>query len=77
MNKFFIASALTIASLAATVLPSQAASIVLVNDDGPYYHRHHHHDRGDWNDHRRHCFTKVVKGWHHGRRVVTEERVCR
>ncbi|AYG58841.1 hypothetical protein QD460_31875 [Rhizobium jaguaris] len=77
MNKFFIASAIALASLAATSLPSQAATVVVTNDNGPYYHRHHYHDRADWNYHHRHCFTKVVKEWHHGHRVVREERICR
>ncbi|AVA24910.1 hypothetical protein ACXHXG_21255 [Rhizobium sp. LEGMi198b] len=80
MNKFFIASAIAAASLAATALPSHAASVEVMTDGGPYYHhRHHYDDRDDgyYGRHNRHCFTKVVKEWHHGHRVVTEERVCR
>ncbi|MDL2407194.1 hypothetical protein PY650_16270 [Rhizobium calliandrae] len=66
MNKFFIASAIALSSLAATTLPSQAQGY------GPDYHHHHYPDY-----HHRHCFTKVVKEWHHGHRVVREEHVCR
>ncbi|MDK4742705.1 hypothetical protein PH547_27835 [Rhizobium sp. CNPSo 3464] len=82
MSKFFIVSAIALASLAATSLPSQAASVVVTTDGGgPYYHhsRHYYQDRDDWHyrHHRHHCFTRVVKEWHHGHRVVTEERICR
>ncbi|PZM10448.1 hypothetical protein CPY51_23050 [Rhizobium tubonense] len=65
MNKFFVASAIALASLAATSLPSQAATVVIANGAPNYHHRHHD------------CFTKRVVGWHHGHRVVTEQRVCR
>jgi hypothetical protein len=67
VNKFFIASALALASLAATAIPSNAASVVVKTDHGHY--DHHHHDR--------HCFNKKVTSWHHGHKVVHEERVCR
>ncbi|MDE1995984.1 MAG: hypothetical protein KGI75_26030 [Rhizobiaceae bacterium] len=77
MNKILIASAIALASLAASTLPSQAASVV-ITEGGPYYHHNYHHDR-DWNYRHRHhdCFTRVVKEWHHGHRVVREERICR
>jgi Ni/Co efflux regulator RcnB len=75
MNKILIASAIAIASLAATTLPSQAASR---ND---YYNRHHDHERVEWeHDHDRHhrdCFTKVVTKWGGAGRVVARERICR
>jgi hypothetical protein len=80
MRKFLIASAITLASFAATSLPSQAASVEITTGGGPYYHhRHHYQDRyhGYYRHHNRHCFTRVEKGWHHGHRVVTRERVCR
>ncbi|WP_104826992.1 hypothetical protein [Rhizobium sp. NXC24] len=80
MRQLFISSAIALASLAATSLPSQAASVEITTGDGPYYHhRPHYQERDDWyyRHHHRHCFTKVVKEWHHGHRVVTEERICR
>jgi hypothetical protein len=78
MNKFFIASAIALASLTATSLPSRAASVVVV-DDGQNYHHNRHYDHGDWDNHRHHrdCFTKTTREWHHGHKVVTEQRVCR
>ena len=80
MNKFFIASAIALASIAATSLPSQAASVEVMTDGGsPYHHRHHYQERADWDSrhHHRDCFTKTVKEWHHGHRVVSEQRICR
>jgi Ni/Co efflux regulator RcnB len=78
MKKLLIASAIALASFAASTLPSQAASVEVIASGGPGYHRHHDH-RGDWGrrHYHRHCYTKVVKRWHHGRRVVTKQRVCR
>ncbi|MGO4569798.1 hypothetical protein AB4Z52_33385 [Rhizobium sp. 2YAF20] len=88
MNKFFIASAIALASLAATSLPSHAASVEVMTDggnndgnyDGQNYHRRHHYDEhAQWDQKRHHrdCFTKTVKEWHHGHKVITEERICR
>ena len=79
MNKILIASAIALASLAASSLPSQAASVEIVTGGGSNYHRHYYDHHDDWRrrHHHRDCFTKVVKRWHHGHRVVTEERVCR
>jgi Ni/Co efflux regulator RcnB len=83
MNKFIIASAIALASLAASALPSNAATIV-IGDNGSNYHRHydsrrHYDDRRDWGHHPHHrdCFTKRVVRWHHGHKVVTAQRVCR
>ena len=80
MNKFFIASAIALASLAATSLPSHAASVEVMTDGGgPYHHRHHYQERAGWDSrhHHRDCFTKTVKEWHHGHRVISEQRICR
>jgi Ni/Co efflux regulator RcnB len=79
MNKLLIASAIALASLASTSLPSQAASVQVITDGGSNYHRHNDNDHNDWDHHRHHrdCFTKRVVGWHHGHKVMTEQQVCR
>jgi Ni/Co efflux regulator RcnB len=77
MNRLFIASAIALASLAASTLPSNATTIV-IGDNGSNYHRHYdNHD--DWDHHRHHrdCYTKRYTGWHHGHKVYREEQVCR
>lgn len=66
MNKIVIASALALASLAATAIPSNAASVIVTTDGGHYDHHHHHH-----------CYNKEVTSWRHGHKVVHEEHVCR
>jgi Ni/Co efflux regulator RcnB len=77
MNKLFIASAIALASLAASALPSNATTII-IGDGGPNYYRHYD-DRRDWGYHRHHhdCYTRRYTGWHHGHKVYREERVCR
>lgn len=77
MKKLFIASAIALASLTGSVLPSNAETVI-IRDGGPNYH-HRNYDHRGW-DHRRHdsdCFTKRVVRWHHGEKVVTVNRVCR
>lgn len=80
MKKFIIASALAVASITASAIPSNAASIVVTTDGGHYSHRHYDRDyyrRDYWRHHNRHCFNKKVVRWHHGHKVVRTERVCR
>lgn len=87
-----MAAAVSLSTLSATAVPSQAASVVITTDDGNMRHddrywRHHHRDREQWRHHRdreygrdwrhgRKCRVKVEKRWHHGRMVVREVKVC-
>ncbi|PZM15578.1 hypothetical protein [Rhizobium tubonense] len=77
MKKILVASAIALASLAASALPSNATTIVIGDNDSNY--RRHYDDRRDWDHHRHHhdCYTKRYTGWHHGHKVYREERVCR
>jgi Ni/Co efflux regulator RcnB len=77
MNKLFIASAIALASLVASTLPSNATTIV-IGDSGSNYHRHYD-NHNDWDHHRHHrdCYMKKYTGWHHGHKVYREEQVCR
>jgi Ni/Co efflux regulator RcnB len=83
MKRIIIASAIALASLAASAIPSSATTIV-IGDNGSNYHRHYdnrrgYDDRRDWDHHRHHrdCYTKRYTGWHHGHKVYQERRVCR
>ncbi|TCR67906.1 hypothetical protein [Rhizobium sp. BK376] len=80
MKKFILAAALALASIAATAIPSNAASVVVTTDNGHYgrhYDHRDHYRRDYWRHHHRHCYTKKITRWHHGHKVVRRERVCR
>jgi Ni/Co efflux regulator RcnB len=79
MNKILIASAIALASLAATSLPSQAASVQVITDGSSNYRHRNNNDHKDWDHHRHHrdCLTKKVVNWHHGHKVMTEQQICR
>ncbi len=73
MKKLILASAITAATILSSIIPSQAASVVISTSDG--YHPHHRvYDRAPM---RRHCFTKTERFRNHGHVVVRQTRVCR
>jgi hypothetical protein len=69
MKNIIVATAIAIASVVAYA-PSSFADTVTVaarHNDHRNYHRPNH----------RHCFTKTVKSYHHGRVVYAKKRICR
>ncbi|MBB4954977.1 hypothetical protein H4S14_002870 [Agrobacterium vitis] len=71
MKTFFLASAFALTTLTANIVPAQAQSVVVRNDDhrGPSHQMHRAPQK--------HCVTKKSVRWHHGKKVVTEKRICR
>lgn len=71
MNKIFLASAFALATLTANVAAAQAETIV-VRTDNRMEHRRDMHRMPQ-----KHCVTKKTVRWHHGKKIVTEKRICR
>lgn len=71
MKKIFLASALAIASMAGTVIPAHADTVIIRDDDrrGPPRHMHRPPPRD--------CHVRKVVRWHHGEKIVKMVRVCR
>lgn len=80
MKTFIIASAMALAALAGTAVPSNAATITISEHGTRHHYRGEHHPRWDhhprWRHHR-HCYTKTVRYRHHGHWTVRKERICR
>ncbi|MCM2294331.1 hypothetical protein NAC44_18560 [Allorhizobium sp. BGMRC 0089] len=62
MRKFLCATVLAVSTLALGAAAAQAETVVIKKKE-------HHHER--------HCFNKKVVRWHHGKKIVHMERVCR
>lgn len=65
MKKVLLASALTLATVAAAIAPTEAATVVV--DTGGRDHVHVRH----------HCKTSWVTHWRHHHKVVEKVRVCK
>ncbi|MGN6549739.1 MAG: hypothetical protein ACTHJ3_07590 [Pararhizobium sp.] len=77
MKKLIIASVVALsATLSFGLAPASAASVHFGPNGVRITERDHHHHRHHWRHHR-HCYTKTVRKWHHGHRVVKHVRVCR
>ena len=87
MKTFILAAmtaAVSLSTLFATAVPSQAASVVITTDNGHVRDRdrdwrHHHRDRDHWRHwkHARKCRVKVERHWRHGHMVVRKVKICR
>jgi hypothetical protein len=69
MKQIILASAFAVAAVFSSVVPSQAASVVITTDHGRPMHR-------DMRPHHR-CFTKTEKVRSHGRTIIKQTKVCR
>ena len=90
MKAILAALFLATAAVPVTMAPATAASVTFSTNGGDdvVIRRDHrrHYDRDSWRysdhrrdwrrHHRRDCRTKVVKSWHHHRRVIREITVC-
>ncbi|MBB4009068.1 hypothetical protein [Allorhizobium taibaishanense] len=71
MKKIFLASALAIASMAGTIIPAHADTVIIRDNDrrGPPRHMHRAPPP--------HCEMRRIVRWHHGEKFVKVVRVCR
>ncbi|GAA3091485.1 hypothetical protein GCM10010520_41990 [Rhizobium viscosum] len=82
MKNIIIASAFAAATILATALPSQAASVTITTDNDGYgyhrmvdrpYYRHRLPPRRVSHD----CYTRTERFHSHGETVIKKTRVCR
>lgn len=66
MKHLILASAFAAATLFTSVIPSEAATLVIRNDHPMHRMAPHHR-----------CFTKVEKVRHHGHTVIQRTKVCK
>jgi hypothetical protein len=76
MKKIFLASAFAIAALTANIASAQAQSPVVRSDDARPIMKHEQR-RDMRRAPEKHCVTKKSVRFHHGKKIVTEKRVCR
>ena len=73
MKKLAIASLIAVTASLSLGTLAQAETTVKIGPGGARVVEHHRH----YVPHHRHCYTKKVVSYHHGRKVVKTQRVCR